>query len=61
MSVLSPLSLIHIKRLAFLPGFSLEYFLILYNGTHIIASSEEENNADNKSNQITINKGTIEK
>ena len=60
-SVLSLFSLRDNRSLD-VPGFfifSLMYFLILYIGTHMIASSDELNNADNARSHITINRGNM--
>jgi len=40
-------------------GFSFIYFFILYTGTHMIASSDELNNADKSKSHMTINTGII--
>gem|GEM_PF-6625185 len=61
-SVLSLFSLSDCNKVAE-PGlliFSVIYFLILYIGTHMIASSDELNKADKSNNQTTINQGHID-
>jgi hypothetical protein len=59
--VLSPLFLRRNKRSAAAHGNSFTYLFILYIGTPMMASSEEEKSADNSNNPTTINNGIIEK